>query len=279
MNGFSAEWLALRAAADRRARSPALLRAACRHLHRQTPAAARLHVVELGAGTGSMLRVLAPRLPVPQCWTLVDKDAALLAAAQAPAGRAGRVIVRRVRTDLAERGVLSGLLREARLITASALLDLVSPQWCQQLVRAAARPGAVLHVALTYDGRITLDPPDPFDRPLCLLLNRHQRGDKGFGPALGPAAAATLARLAATAGAMVQTARSDWRLGPADAALLRPLLDGWATAAAEIAPRFADAIAGWRARRSAQIDAGRLRVRVGHRDVLACWAARLTLRV
>lgn len=273
MGKFAAEWLALRAAADHRSRSPALLRAACRHLYRQAPAAGRLRIVELGAGTGSMLRVLAPRLPTPQCWTLVDKDAALLAAAQVPAGRAGRVIVRRVRADLAEPGVLPGLLREMRLITASALLDLVSAQWCRQLVRAAARAGAVLHAALTYDGRITLDPADPLDRAVRLLFNRHQCTDKGFGPALGPAAAATLVRTAAAAGAMVQTARSDWQLGPADAALLRPLLDGWAAAAAEIAPRLTDAIAGWLARRSAQIDAGRLRVRVGHRDVLARWAA------
>lgn len=273
MSGFSAEWLALRAAADRRARSPALLRAACRHLHRQTPAAARLRIVELGAGTGSMLPVLAPRLPSPQCWTLVDEDPALLAAAQVPAGHAGKVVLRRVRADLAESGVLPGLLRKVGLVTASALLDLVSPQWCRQLVRAAARPGMVLHAALSYDGRIILDPADPLDRTVRALFNRHQRTDKGFGPALGPAAAATLARIAATAGAAVQTAGSDWRLGPADCALLRPLLDGWAQAAAEIAPHLADAIAGWRARRSAQIDAGRLRVRVGHRDVLAHWAA------
>lgn len=271
MSGFSAEWLALRAAADRSARSPALLRAACRHVHRQTPAAERLHIVDLGAGTGSMLPVLAPRLPAPQCWTLVDKDTMLLAAARVPAGRAGTVVVRRVRADLAESSVLPGLLREARLITASALLDLVSSQWCRQLVRAAARPGRVLHAALGYDGRIILDPADPLDRTVRALFNRHQRTDKGFGPALGPAAAATFARIAAGAGAAVQTAGSDWRLGPADAALLRPLLDGWTLAAAEIAPQLADAIAGWRARRSAQIDAGRLRVRVGHRDVLARW--------
>lgn len=272
MSEFSAEWLALRAAADRRARSPVLLRAVCRHLHRQTPATNGLHVVELGAGTGSMLPVLAPRLPSPQCWTLADKDAALLAAAQVPAGHAGKVVLRRVCADLAESGVLPGLLREARLVTASALLDLVSPQWCRQLVRAAARPGAVLHAALSYDGRITLDPTDALDRTVRALFNRHQRTDKGFGPALGPAAAATFARIAAAAGAAVQTAGSDWRLGPADSALLRPLLDGWALAAAEIAPHLADAIAAWRKHRLAQIDAGRLRVRVGHRDVLARWA-------
>ena len=218
-----------------------------------------------------MLPVLAPLLPVPQCWTLVDKDAALLAAARAPAGRAGTVVVWRVRTDLADRGILPGLLRGVRLVTASALFDLVSQEWCQWLVRAAVGPGAVLHAALTYDGRIAFDPVDPLDRTVHALFHRHQRGDKGFGPALGPAAAAALVRIAAAAGAVVRTAPSDWRLGPADTALLRQLLAGWATAAVEIAPHRADAIAGWLARRSAQLDAGRLRVRVGHRDVLACW--------
>ena len=47
------------------------------------------------------------------------------------------------------------------------------------------------------------------------LFNRHQRRDKGFGPALGPTAATMLARLAAAAGARVVVGRSDWRLAEA----------------------------------------------------------------
>ena len=157
------------------------------------------------------------------------------------------------------------------MITASALFDLVSEDWCRRLLRAAAGPGAILYAALSYDGRMALDPPDPFDRIVHALFDRHQRSDKGFGRALGPDAPAALVRLAAATGAVVKTARSDWRLGSGETPLLRLLLEGWAAAAREISPDQADKIAAWKARRSALLDSGRLRVRIGHRDVLACW--------
>ena len=125
--------------------------------------------------------------------------------------------------------------------------------------------------ALTYDGRIVFEPSDPMDGTVRTLFNRHQRRDKGFGPALGPEATRTLARLSAAAGAALQTERSDWRLGPGDLPLLGPLLDGWAAAARETAPDRQDPIAAWQARRRALLEGRRLRVRVGHRDVLAWW--------
>lgn len=271
MSGFSAEWLALRAASDRRSRSRPLLAVLRRRL--AVPAAARspLRVLDLGAGTGGTLVALAPVLPGRQQWTLADDDAALLRRAAA-APRPLRALVRTAAVDLADPTALPELIDGTRLATASALLDLVSAAWCRHLVRLMARRRrATLYAALTYDGRIALDPPDPFDATLLRLFNRHQRGDKGFGPALGPAAAPALAALAATAGAAVRTACSDWCLGAADVVLLQQMIAGWTAAARQVAPEQGEAIAAWQARRLAHLAMGRLRARVGHRDVLACW--------
>ena len=75
MSGFDAAWLELREPADAAARSVALEGALAVALggHGGT-----LACVDLACGTGANLRRLAPRLPGPQRWRLVDSDAALL---------------------------------------------------------------------------------------------------------------------------------------------------------------------------------------------------------
>ena len=75
----SARWLALREPADHAARSTTLVTELRRHLPENAP----LAVHDLGCGTGSMLRWLAPQLPGPQRWTGHDRDKELLAALSA----------------------------------------------------------------------------------------------------------------------------------------------------------------------------------------------------
>ena len=70
----SPEWLRLREPADAAARSAELAERLGRHL----PAAGPLVVHDLGGGSGSMGRWLAPRLPGPQHWVVHDRDADLL---------------------------------------------------------------------------------------------------------------------------------------------------------------------------------------------------------
>ena len=79
MTGFSADWLALREAADHRARSAELADA----LQARFAQRDRVTVVDIGCGSGSNLRGTAPLLPPRQSWTLVDYDADLLSAARA----------------------------------------------------------------------------------------------------------------------------------------------------------------------------------------------------
>ena len=97
-----------------------------------------------------------------------------------------------VPVDLA-RDLEAALDGPVELVTTSALLDLVSHDWLDRLVTEAAARRLPVYAALSYDGLATLEPADPFDRAVIDAVNQHQRRDKGFGPALGPDAAATRA--------------------------------------------------------------------------------------
>lgn len=253
---FSEDWLRLRAGFDTAARSTAIEeRLAAWASARIAAKGAPLSVVDLGAGSGNNHRHLAPRLPVPQTWTLVDADPALLDAAR----RADPSVECR-HADLAA-GLEPVLPEGTDLVTASALIDLVSAAWLERLVARIDALGAALLVVLTYDGRTSWLPPDPCDARILDLVNAHQRTDKGFGPALGPDAAPTLARLA---GHRVNQAPSDWEITPRDDAMRTALVDGWATAAMEAAPTAAAAIEDWRRRSRARP----ARLTVGHLDQL-----------
>jgi SAM-dependent methyltransferase len=256
MSAFSAEWLARREPADAAARAEKLV----------TPFAGRARrIVDLAAGTGANIRWLAPRLGGPQDWLAVDNDPALLAAlARRPFSEGVRV--RTVTLDLAHR--LDELpLDGCDLVTASALLDLASDAWLQRLASRCAAAGAPVLFALTYDGRIEWSPVEPGDDRVRELVNRHQLGEKGFGPALGPAAAQTAVEHLARLGYTVEEARSDWRLDPGTLALQSALVDGWMGAALELAPGERGALEDWARRRRALIAAGASRLRVGHTDV------------
>jgi SAM-dependent methyltransferase len=262
MSGFSADWLALREPYDGRARNRDVLESVV-----AAAAGEEVAVVDLACGTGSTLRALAPRLPARQDWRLVDNDLSLLA--RAAAGRAiPGIAVIRVPVDLA-RDLEAALDGRVNLVTASALLDLVSAEWLDRLVVEVAARRLSFYAALTYDGRVTFDPTDPLDAAVIAAVNRHQQTDKGFGPALGPdAAAAAIARFQATDYAVVH-GRSDWRLTPRDHDIQRDMLAGWAGAAREIGAVSLPDAAAWLTRRRDLLAAGRSIVTVGHVDIFA----------
>lgn len=254
MSGFSSAWLALREAADRTARDGDLARAAAGFASgRPDPL-----VVDLGSGTGSTLRALAPLLDRTVRWRLVDMDAALLAEAAERSGPGG---VETVAADLSRDPLpLAG----AALVTSSALLDLSSASFVERLVATAASHRAAVYAALDYDGTTAWDPVHSMDAAVLAAFNRDQRRDKGFGPALGPEASGTLAGLLERAGYDVRTAASPWRLGPADAQLVRALAAGIAAA---VAPALDEAaVDDWLAFRLEA--AGDGTAVVGHVDVL-----------
>lgn len=290
MSEFSDDWLALRAPADSRARADALLyRLRC-------DGAPRIEVLDLGCGTGANLRHLAPLLAAlgarDQHWVCADHDAALLRrlperTAAWAADEGARVMLdgQCVRIDADDwccrieprRIDLSTDLSRLHyplggLVTASALLDLTSARWLDDLLGRCRAAACQLLFTLSYDGRCALQPAHADDPRLIERVNRHQRTDKGFGLALGPDAAAGVEARCAALGYRVAAADSDWLIGPNEAALQRALIDGWRDAALALPDRLERArarIDAWHDARARLVDAGGLSIRVGHRDMVA----------
>lgn len=250
MSGFSAEWLALRADADARARDAGLVRALA-DWARGRPS---LRICDLGAGTGATLDALAAALPQAR-WRLVDHDAGLLTRAARRAVALGAQ-AETLQVDLA-RDPGAALTPAPDLVTASAFFDLASAAWIDAFAAAAARAGAAVYAALTYDGREDWAPPHPEDAAVHDAFLRDMRRDKGLGPALGAEAGAHLAAALRAHGYRVAEAQSDWRLeAPRDAAMLAALAEGKADAVG--------ASGAWRAARKAAASA-----LIGHVDLLA----------
>lgn len=257
---FAPEWLALRDPADRAARHAGLIaRAADAARHAAAKAGDAVPcVLDLGCGTGATARAFAGHLPDDTRWRLVDHDPALLELACTAIGPGATA----VRADLSD---LNGLpVAGVHLVTASALLDLMSQDWVMRLAEWLPGLGVAFHASLSYDGSMAWTPADPADAAVTAAFNAHQRTDKGLGPALGPDAAAVVARALEAAGMQVATAPSPWRLGPDQSALQDDLLAGIAGAASEMG--FPDP-GGWLARRRAALPHGR--AEIGHIDLLA----------
>jgi SAM-dependent methyltransferase len=263
VSGFSADWLALREPHDLRARSSAVVDAVAASLE----PLASVRIVDLACGTGATLRALSPHLPTQQNWKLIDNDLSLLARATAtPLAR--HVTVAAIPIDL-NRDLEAALDGPVDLVATSALLDLVSETWLDRLAVETATRSIPLYAALSYDGRIAFTPSDPFDTTIVAAVNAHQRTDKGFGPALGPAAAAfAIARFEALGYSVVQGA-SDWVLTPADREMQTEILAGWASAAHDVGAVSLADTAAWLARRRAAVSAVRSSLRVGHVDFFA----------
>ncbi len=263
MSDFSASWLALREPYDRRARDPVLLEQVAAAFSDRTS----ITVVDLACGTGATLRALAPVLRPRQNWRLIDNDLSLLARIEAPPAAAG-VILAPTPVDLA-RDLELALDGAVDLVTTSAFLDLVSPDWLDRLAVEAAARGLPVYAALTYDGDVVFTPTDPFDDRVMAGFNRHQRIDKGFGPALGPAAARAMATAFTRVGYAVESRPSEWRLGPEDAEIQLELVSGFAAAAREVDEIALPDIVGWISRRRAAVEGGGAGLRIGHVDAFA----------
>jgi SAM-dependent methyltransferase len=263
VSGFAADWLALREPYDLRARNAAVLNAVIASLTDHSA----VNIVDLACGTGSTLRALAPRLPAKQVWRLADNDRGLLALASNSL-RPAHVTIAAMEADLNRDlgGMLGGAID---VVTTSALLDLVSEAWLQRFVREAVARSLPVYAALCYDGRTEIAPTDEFDDAIIAAVNAHQRGDKGFGPALGPLAAqAAIARFEAAGYSVVQ-GQADWIAGAQDQDFQIEIFRGWAAAASELGTLSGSNVDGWRQRRGDFVAAGRSSLRVGHVDFFA----------
>ena len=258
MSGFDTVWLDLREPADNAAREPELRRSAIESVTADGNGAT---VVDLGCGTGSTVRALAPQSSSWH-WRLVDNDPQLLEEAANRLGMPDQV--KCLQADLSQ--LAPELFTDARLVTASALFDLVSAEFLERLLHLLAKRDIGLYTALNYDGVCSWEIAHEADALVVEAFNAHQRRDKGFGPALGPTAEPVLSRLAERAGFKVLTGQSTWQLGGDQAELQRHFIAGLANAAAETDRLDESVLEDWRRMRLEM--ASRSGCKVGHWDML-----------
>ncbi len=263
----SAEWLRLREVADAAARAPYLVD----EVRRLLVPGRHAVVHDLGCGTGSMARWLAPQLAGAQRWVLYDRDADLLARAVAArpvwAADGAAVTIETRQRDITrlEPGDLAG----ASLITASALLDMMTADELDRFVTTCAEAACPVLVTISVIGRVALAPPDPLDGRIEAAFNDHQRRVTESGRLLGPDAVDAAVDAFTRLGSDVLVRPSPWRLDATQAALAVEWFAGWVGAACEQRPELAAPAAPYLGQRLRQARAGRLGVTVHHRDLLA----------
>jgi len=262
----SSSWLDLRERADAAARASGLVA----HLRRRLPPRGPHVIHDLACGSGAMGRWLAPLLPGPQRWVLHDRDPDLLALAAVDLpGRAADGAAVDVETRLGDvtrlgRDDLAG----ATLVTASALLDLLTGDELAALVDTSAGGGRPVLVTLSVTGSVRLGPADRLDSLVAAAFDAHQRRGTPRGRLLGPDAVEAAVEAFRRLGAEVVVEPSPWRLGSGDAALAVEWLAGWIAAACEQEPELVAETALYRRRRLREARAGVLAVAVDHADLL-----------
>lgn len=285
MSGFSPDWLAQREPLDAAARDTGLA-----HDFAAAIADTPRRIIDLGAGTGANLRVLAPLIGGNQDWLLIDNDLALLIAQRREIARwaaqhgwgvseeatgALELTVGPARWRVRSRQLdLQGSLEQVALqdcdgLTTTAFLDLVSLDWVDRLCRMLSRSPRPFLATLSVDGQRHWQPAMTDDLRLHQAFEHHQRGDKGLGAALGIAAVDELTMRLDRLGFTVGIARSDWQIAGGHSALLGQMIDEALAVGCELEPGVASAFADWAARRHAQVATGALALTIGHRDLLA----------
>jgi hypothetical protein len=267
MPRVTSTWLAIRGAADAAARCAELVPPVRRRLAGTAPAV----IHDLGCGTGSMGRWLAPQLPGRQHWVMHDRDPELLARAAADlvgaAADGAPVTVETRCGDLTR--ITADDLAGAALVTASALLDLLTAAEVERIAAACAGAGCPALLTLSVTGRAELTPAHPMDEQLDAAFNDHQRRSVAGRRLLGPDAVGATVDAFARHGVATVVRPSPWRLGRDDTDLLSEWFTGWVDAACEQRPELAGPARDYARRRRAEVARGELEVVLHHSDLLA----------
>ena len=202
-----------------------------------------------------------PRLSGPQVWVLHDRDPGLLASAAASVPGMGAdgapVSARTQEGDLTE--LRSADLSGTVLVTASAVLDLLTAEEVDGLAAACTGAGAAALLTLTVTGRLEFAPPIRWT-PRSRRLQRHQRRRHDDRRLLGPDAVAVAVDAFARRGAVVESRPSPWHLGADQAELAEEWLRGWIAAACAQQPDLGRCAGAYLDRKLDACRAGRLRL-------------------
>jgi hypothetical protein len=260
MSKFSTEWLSLREPIDHRSRNQDLQAQVINYLGKvKTVYPGSVRLTDLGSGTGSNLRALAPHLNTVQHWTLTDYDEELLQAARTtlltwadseianhvlgsmvdPSTQIKPIFIIKENKKMTVEFRCVDLNKDYRtildepadIITAAAFFDLVAEPWLSQFCAYLSKP---LYTVLTYDGIEKWSPPEIMDVDILKAFHQHQITDKGFGCALGPTASERMQSLLREYDFNTFCAASPWILDNQDHRLIEQLAIGTAGAVREI---------------------------------------------
>lgn len=231
-----------------------------------------LDVLEVGAGTGAMLDRLVARglLAAGGRYTAVDADPANVAAAlERYSRRTSPLSVSWEAADVYDFARRKRGRRAWDLLIAHAFLDLVdAPRLLPELL-ALLRPGGLFYFTINFDGLTILEPPvDPgFDEQVIDLYHRTMDERTADGRPAGDSRSGRhlLWQLPAAGAEILAAGASDWVVVPSrggyaadEADFLRAIL-GFFEQSLSGRPELDPArLAGWLARRRAQIEAGEL---------------------
>jgi hypothetical protein len=254
-------WLAARVAADTSARAATidtLLSELISYVIDVGGPGDVLEIIDLGAGTGAHERWLAPRLPLPQRWIHLDHDPVI---SRSMAMLEETVII----DDSVE--ALDRLLATSgrRLVTCSALLDVLTTAEIDAVCGAVISNQVPVLFSLTVTGALSLTPADPRDQLLLDAFNDHQRRAGRAGPD-----AALLAVGALLAGGMaVRTQDTPWLLTASHSqSFVARMLQERLEAAVAYQPALARTAAAWFELRRVQLGLGVLRIELAPSDLL-----------
>ena len=265
---MSSQWLRLREPADAAARSSDLARMVVALLDGAAPTV----VHDLGCGSGSMGRWLAPLLEGPQHWVLHDRDRDLLGVAAADPPRAGAdgapVTVETRQDDLTRLGPDD--LAGASLLTASALLDMLTAEELGRFVRSCVG-GRLSHAAdpVGHRGR----PAHPDGPPGCRAAAPRSTTTSDARPGVARSSGPTRRRRPSTPsaasgpGSRCERARGGW--APATSRWSRSGSTAGSGPPSSSGPSSPPTVPATSTDADTDLEHGRLAVTVPHLDLLA----------
>jgi hypothetical protein len=220
-----------------------------------------LEIIDLGAGTGANQRWLAPRLPFRQRWIHLDHDPAISRSVPQP----DHTMIIDESVEALGR-LLSSRSGGRRLVTCSALLDVLTTDQIFHVCHAMIDKRVPALFSLTVTGTLDVTPTDPDDQLLLAAFNDHQRR----GGRAGPDATSVAREALQDGGFRVLCQQTPWQLSAASGRgfveqVLRERLD----AVVAHDPALSSAATAWLDLRRVQLDLGVLRIDLGHCDILA----------
>jgi hypothetical protein len=220
-----------------------------------------VEIIDLGAGTGANQRWLAPRLPFRQRWIHLDHDPAISRSLPLP----DNTLIIDDSVEALDR-LLGSSESDRRLVTCSALLDVLTTAQLYAVCRAVIDNQVPALFSLTVTGMLSLAPAHKDDQRLLDAFNDHQRRGGRAGPDATSLASDALRKGDFT----LRCQETPWQLTASSGqAFVEWVLQERLDAAVAQDSALAPVAAPWLELRRAQLALGILQVDLGHCDILA----------